>query len=253
MNTGQNSTLAQIGSRLAWIGMLVAVASAQATATSGLGYQFGFWHFSTGFAMIGGSFWIGAGGAIIALLGLILSRGRPATILSIALLGVVVGAVVAYIPWSWKQALDSYPRIHDITTDVENPPAFVAVRHLRQPGDHPVEHDGAAVAAQQRMAYPDIVTQRVASDQNKAFAAAHAAIRSMRLDVVAADAAEGRIEATHTSPFYGFKDDVVVRVVADGGETRVDVRSKSRLGRSDLGQNARRVRTFIQKLRANLD
>lgn len=252
MNTGQSARLASIGGRLAWIGMLVAVASAQAMATSGLGYRLGLWHFSTGFAMIGGAFWVGAGGAIMALLGLILSRGKPATILAIALLGVVVGGVVAYIPWSWKQALDSNPRIHDITTDVENPPAFVAVRRLRQPDNHPVEYDGAAVAMQQRMAFPDIVTQVVASDQNKAFAAAEAAIRSMGLEVVAANAAEGRIEATHTSLFYGFKDDVVVRVVADGSGARVDVRSKSRLGRSDLGQNARRVRTFIQELRANL-
>lgn len=253
MNTGQSTDLAQIGSRLAWIGMLVAVASAQATATSGLGYRLGLWHFSTGFALIGGAFWVGAGGAILALLGLILSRGKPASILAIALLGVVIGGVVAYIPWSWKQALEANPRIHDITTDVENPPAFVAVRRLREPGDHPVEYDGAAVAAQQRMAYPDIVTQRVASDPTQAFAAAEAAIRAMRLDVVAASASEGRIEAIDTSLFYGFKDDVVVRVVADGSGARVDVRSKSRLGRSDLGQNAKRVRTFIQHLRANLD
>lgn len=253
MNTRQSIDLAQIGSRLAWIGMLVAVASAQATVSSGLGYRLGLWHFSTGFAMIGGSFWVGAGGAIIALLGLILSRGRPSTILTIALLGILVGGVVAYIPWSWKQALDSHPRIHDITTDVENPPAFVAIRRLRQPGDHPVEHDGAAVAAQQRLAYPDIMTQRFAVAPNQAFAAAEAAIRSLGLDVVAASASEGRIEATDTSPFYGFKDDVVVRVVEDGNETRVDVRSKSRLGRSDLGQNAKRVRSFIQNLRAKLD
>lgn len=252
MKSAPRIDLAQIGSRLIWIGMLVAVASAQATVTSGPGYRLGLWHFSTGFAMIGGSFWVGAGGAILALLGLLLNHGRPRPILSIALVGIFVGSVVAYIPWNWKQALDSHPRIHDITTDVENPPAFVEIRHLRQPGDHPVEHDGAAVAAEQRMAYPDIVTQRVASDPNKAFAAAEAAIRAMGLEVVAASAAEGRIEATHTSHFYGFKDDVVVRVVDDGNETRVDVRSKSRLGRSDLGQNARRVRAFLQNLRANL-
>ena len=252
MSEEQNIDLAQIGGRLAWIGLGVAVVSGLAMAASGFGYRLGLWHFSTGFTIIGASFWAGAGGAIVALLGLILCRGKPPQTLAAALLGIVVGGAVVYIPWSWKQALDTHPRIHDITTDVENPPAFLAVKALRQPGDHSVDYDGTAVAAQQRAAYPDLVTQIVASDKNKVFAAAEAALRSMHLDVVAANASEGRIEATDTSFFFGFKDDLVVRVVADGSGARVDVRSKSRLGRSDLGQNARRVRVFLRELRANL-
>lgn len=252
MNTGQLNGLAQIGGRLARIGMWVALTSALAMAVSGLGYRLGLWHFSTGFTIIGFSFWVGAVATLGSLLGLVLSRGKPPQVLAAALLGIAVGGVVVYVPWSWKQNLDNHPRIHDITTDLVNPPAFVAVKALRQPGDHPVEYDGEAVAAQQRAAYPDIVTQVFTSDKSKAFAAAENALRSMSLKVVAANAAEGRIEATHTSFFFGFKDDVVVRVVADDSTTRVDIRSKSRLGRSDLGQNARRVRTFIQKLRTDL-
>lgn len=252
MDTEQNTDLAQIGGRLASIGLWVALVSGLAMAASGFGYRLGLWHFSTGFTIIGASFWAGAAGAISALLGLILSRGKPPQRLAVALLGIAVGGVVAYIPWSWKQNLDTHPRIHDITTDLHNPPAFVAVKALRKPGDNPVEYDGTAVALQQRTAYPDIVTQTFASNQNQAFAAAENALRAMQLEVVAANPTEGRIEATHTSFFYGFTDDIVVRVVADGNGSRVDVRSKSRLGRSDLGQNARRVRAFIQQLRANL-
>jgi uncharacterized protein (DUF1499 family) len=74
----------------------------------------------------------------------------------------------------------------------------------------------------------------------------------MKLKVVDANAAEGRIEATHTSMLYGFTDDVVVRVVADGTGSKVDVRSKSRVGRSDLGQNAKRIRVFLRELQAKL-
>jgi len=66
------------------------------------------------------------------------------------------------------------------------------------------------------------------------------------------NAAEGRIEATYTSMLYGFTDDVVVRVVADGAGSKVDVRSKSRVGRSDFGQNAKRIRTFLRELQAKL-
>jgi len=66
------------------------------------------------------------------------------------------------------------------------------------------------------------------------------------------NAAEGRIEANTTSMLYGFTDDVVVRVVADGAGSKVDVRSKSRVGRSDLGQNAKRIRAFLRELQAKL-
>lgn len=252
MNTQQTSGMAGLGGRLALIGMVVALGSAAAMALSGFGYRLDLWHFRTGFAIIRWSFWIGAGAGVVALAGLILSRGRPPKVLAAALVGVVVGAAVAYIPWSWKQTLDALPYIHDISTDVQNPPAFVAVKKLRKEGDHPVEYDGPEVAEQQRKAYPDITTLIMVADKDKVFAAAEQAIRAMKLEIVEANAAEGRIEATHTSLFYGFKDDMVVRIVADGIGSRVDVRSKSRVGRSDLGQNAKRIRTFTRMLQANL-
>jgi uncharacterized protein (DUF1499 family) len=253
MSTGQTTGVARLGGTLALIGMIVALACAVAMAASGFGYRLDLWHFRTGFTIIRWSFWIGAGAAVVSLLGLILSRGKPPKMLAAALVGIAVGAVVAYIPWSWKQTLDAHPYIHDITTDIQNPPAYVAVKGLRKAGDHPVEYDGPEVAEQQRKAYPDLITLTVASDKNKVFAAAEAAVRTMKLEVVEANVDEGRIEATHTSLFYGFKDDVVVRVVADGNGSRVDVRSKSRVGRSDLGQNAKRIRTFMQTLQANLN
>lgn len=252
MNTQQTSGMARLGSRLALIGMVVALASGLAMALSGFGYRLDLWHFRTGFAIIRWSFWIGAGAGVLALLGLILSRGRPPKILAAALVGIAVGGVVTYIPWSWMQTLKSVPYIHDITTDIENPPAFVAVAALRTEGDHPVAYDGEEIGSQQRQAYPDITTQILVADKDKVFAAAEKTVRQMKLEVVEANAAEGRIEATHTSLFYGFKDDMVVRIVADGIGSRVDVRSKSRVGRSDLGQNAKRIRTFIRMLQANL-
>lgn len=252
MNVQQTSGVTRLGGRLALIGMVVALASGLAMALSGFGYRLDLWHFRTGFAIIRWSFWIGAGAGVVALLGLILSRGKPPKILAAALLGIAVAGVVTYIPWSWMQTLKSVPYIHDITTDTQNPPAFVAVAALRREGDHPVAYDGEEIGSQQREAYPDLTTQILVADKDKVFAASEAVLREMKLEVVEANAAEGRIEATHTSLFYGFKDDVVVRVVADGIGSRVDVRSKSRVGRSDLGQNAKRIRTFMQKLQASL-
>lgn len=241
-----------IGKRLVMAGLVVALASAAAMVFSGIGYQLGLWHFRTGFMILRWAFWFAAAGAVLSLLGLILAAPRPPKILAAAIVAIAVGVTAVYIPWSYKRTVDSLPFIHDITTDVQNPPAFVAVKSMRKEGDHPVEYDGPEVAAEQQKAYPDLVPLTVVADKNTVFKAAEAALQSMKLEIVDANAGEGRIEATHTSLLYGFKDDVVVRVVAEGAGTKVDVRSKSRVGRSDVGQNARRIRAFLKKLQANL-
>lgn len=241
-----------IGKWLAVIGLVLAVACALGAVLSGIGYRMDLWHFRTGFMIIRWAFFGALAAALLSVLGLIIARGKPRQVLVAGLLGLVIGAVTAYIPWNWKQTLDSYPYIHDITTDVQNPPGFVAVIALRKEGDHTVEYDGPEVAEQQRQAYPDLITLIIPTETDRVFAAAEAALRAMKLNVVDANAEEGRIEATHTSMLYGFTDDVVVRIVADGAGTKVDVRSKSRVGRSDLGQNAKRIRAFLRELHAQL-
>jgi uncharacterized protein (DUF1499 family) len=232
--------------------LLVALASAAAMVFPGIGYRLGLWHFRTGFTVMRWAFWFAAGGAIASLLGLLLIRARPPKMLAAALSGIVVGAITVYIPWSYKNTVDSLPYIHDITTDVQNPPAFVAVRTLRKEGDHPVDYDGPEVAAQQQKAYPDLMPLTVPAEKDKVFQAAEAALRAMKLEVVDANAREGRIEASDTSLLFGFKDDMVVRIAAQGAGTKVDVRSKSRVGRSDVGQNAKRIRAFLRELQAKL-
>jgi uncharacterized protein (DUF1499 family) len=145
---------------------------------------------------------------------------------------------------------NAVPPIHDITTDIADPPLFVRVAALRKPEDHPVAYDGPSVGEQQRRAYPDLVPLVLKAPHDKVFAAAQGVLASMGLEPVEADAAQGRIEATATSLLFGFKDDVVVRIADDPGGTRVDVRSKSRVGRNDLGVNAKRIRAFRVKLNA---
>jgi uncharacterized protein (DUF1499 family) len=82
------------------------------------------------------------------------------------------------------------------------------------------------------------------------FARAVEAARALGWEIVAAVPADGRLEATDRTRWFGFRDDVVVRVRPDGAGTRVDIRSVSRVGRSDLGTNARRIRAFVEALRA---
>jgi uncharacterized protein (DUF1499 family) len=85
----------------------------------------------------------------------------------------------------------------------------------------------------------------------RAFLRALEAARDMGWEIVDSDPARGRIEATDTTPWYGFKDDVVVRVRAEGSGSRIDVRSVSRVGRSDVGTNARRIEDYLEKLSAD--
>lgn len=106
-----------------------------------------------------------------------------------------------------------------------------------------------AVATAQRNAYPDIAPLNLPVPPREAFDRALAIVRARGWDVVSADADEGRIETTDTTFWFGFRDDVVIRVTPSAGGSRVDLRSVSRVGRGDAGTNAHRIRAFVEALR----
>ena len=252
MNTQQSPGPARLGSRLVVVGSLVAVASAAAMVFSGIGYRLDLYHFRVGFTILRWAFWFALAGAALSVAGLVITRGRPRKTLVAAIIGTAVGVVAAYVPWSLKQTVDTLPFIHDISTDTANPPDLIAAAKLRKPGDHSVTYDGVEVAGLQQKAYPDLAPLTTSAASEKVFEAAKAAIASMGMQLVDADPATGRIEASQTSLLYGFTDDMVVRIATGADGTKVDLRSKSRVGRSDLGQNAKRIRVFLAKLRAGL-
>jgi uncharacterized protein (DUF1499 family) len=140
--------------------------------------------------------------------------------------------------------------IHDITTDTEDPPPFVALYALRQTTFNGPGYGGEKIARIQKAAYPDIQPLDLADDPARAFERALHAARGMGWRIVAAVPEEGRIEATATTPLLRFKDDVVIRVRSRGAGSRIDARSKSRLGKSDLGANAKRIRAYFRALSA---
>lgn len=239
------------GKWLTVIGLVVAVLCVLAAMTSGFGYRMGLWHFRTGFLILRAAFFTALAAAALSLAGLILAKGAKGA-LAPGIAGLVIALGFAYVPWQWKQTADSLPHIHDITTDIDNPPQFVAAAKLRKEGDHPAAYDGREVAAKQKEAYPDLAPLVVNAPREKVFEAAKAAIGAMSLTPTDANPVEGRLEASHTSFWYGFTDDMVVRITEAPDGTRVDVRSKSRVGRSDLGQNAKHVRAFLTRLKAEL-
>lgn len=228
--------------------LVAALAAAVLLLASGLGNRLGWWPYRTGFEVLRWASYVGlaaAAAAIIALAIPALRAGR-ARVLAGAL---AVGIAVAYVPWQWQQRAQSLPRIHDITTDTVNPPQFLAVLPLRAGAPNTAAYGGKEIADQQLKGYPDIRPLDLAVPPGVAFGRARDAAESMGWEIVASDPATGRIEATATTLWFGFKDDIVVRVSPSEQGSRIDVRSVSRVGRSDVGTNAKRIREYLAKLR----
>ena len=233
--------------KLLRVPLLLAVVSLVLLGLSGVGVRLGWWPYAFGFTLLRWVVGIGSAAAVLALVGLALPKGRSAALPSL-LLSIVIGAAAAWMPWQMAQQAKSLPRIHDISTDLDNPPAFVAVLPLRANAANPATYGGAEIASAQRSAYPDIQPLILAAPLTDVFAAALAEAKKMDWEIVGQDPQQGRIEATATTFWFGFKDDIVVRIAEVNGKTRVDVRSVSRVGKSDIGKNAARIRSYLGAL-----
>lgn len=230
----------------AFLPLWLALLAAAAVVASGYGARFGLWDWRTGFQILQWSPYAGAAIAALAVAFMLVPKLRTGRLAALAA-ALVVGAAVAWFPWSWLQTARAAAAINDIATDTANPPEFVAIVPLRAGATVPATYPGTT-ANLQRRAYPDIVPLELALPPAAAHARALDAARAMGWEIVAADAAAGRIEATATTQWFGFRDDVVVRVTPTPTGSRVDVRSVSRVGRSDLGTNARRIRAYVALL-----
>jgi uncharacterized protein (DUF1499 family) len=188
---------------------------------------------------------LGAIAVLLSLIGLIRPGGK-----GMALAGFVLGLIAVAMPVNSINTARHSP-IHDVSTDRDNPPQFVAVLPLRTAAKavNSTDYD-AKTAELQKETYPDIGPLHLDVPPAQAFDRALGAGRGMGWEIVATDPAQGRLEATATTFWFGFKDDIVVRITPEGTGSRVDVRSLSRIGRSDVGANARRVRDYLAKVKA---
>jgi Protein of unknown function (DUF1499) len=240
----KGTRLCRIGCWTAAIGLLLVAISA--------GHRFGIIGWQAAFGALGLSGLLMIIALITAGLGLLRSGGsagsasRPATwlalVAALAVTGVNVNGMRSF----------SAPPIHDITTDLVNPPMFVDAIPIREAAGaaNPPMYFAAEVAPLQAKAYPDLATIVIPAPADQVFEKSVATAKALGWEIIAAVPAEGRIEATATTPWIGFKDDVVIRIVNAGTETRVDLRSKSRVGRGDAGMNAKRIRAFRDRLTA---
>ncbi len=246
-----------------WGGKLVlslGIASPVAALVGALGAAWGVWHFSTGFLGL-------AAALVLAVLAIAIgagtgARNRKKGIVAPKLsrwIGMALG--VAMIGWLASVAIPAFtvPAIHDISTDLADPPQFQMLALRKDNWDAiPSTSDAATkvMSPQQRWevihreAYGDIRTVRINEPVVDVISKADRLAKVRGWEVAVSDPVQGRLEATATSTFFRFKDDVVLRVkpTEDGTGSVVDMRSVSRMGVSDIGVNAKRVRAFLADL-----
>jgi uncharacterized protein (DUF1499 family) len=237
-----------LGSSLAWLGVFLAVACGIAELMGGVGYRFGWWTFGSGIQIIRWSATVAAAAAVVAVIAILMalwSGPRRALVIGVIALALSLAAVgpPAMLAYQAKRL----PVIHDISTDTVNPPRYVAVLPLRQGATNSTDYS-ARTAEQQKKGYPDISPAILDVPPAQAMQLAERAALAMGWQIVAIAPEDLRIEATATSWLFHFKDDVVIRITAHDKGSRVDMRSLSRVGRGDFGVNAKRIRTFMERL-----
>ncbi|PJX26703.1 hypothetical protein CAP50_02740 [Psychrobacter sp. L7] len=209
-------------------------------------YKYGIVDLGTAFA--GFSLAMLAGGAALIMLLLQALFKRHTLSFRTTIITMLLASSSILIPLTMLHKAKSVPPIHDISTDLTNPPKFVAIIPLRADAPNPATYSGTESAAQQRVAYPDLSTLSYPQSKSTLLKACEQAASSLDWELVVIDADTGIVEATDTTPWFGFQDDVVIRITDAGSKRLVDIRSKSRIGGSDLGKNAERIRRFVKEL-----
>lgn len=267
MQAPADSTVAKANLMLKVVGIVALVAG---LAIAGLalvavaGVWIGWWNFGTGFQLLFNIVvpWgriIGVVCLLDAATILVLARALRATnggaMTALAVVGCLAAFIAVGIPSSYRPADDAnVPPIHDISTDVADPPQFVAVLPLRADAPNTVEYGRSQgmtpedLARLTRDAYPDLVPRMLDVPPAAAFERALAAVSELGWALVAQDPSALRIEATDTTFWFRFKDDIVIRIRPAQNGSIVDARSVSRVGGGDAGTNARRLRAFFDRL-----
>lgn len=232
---------------LPWAVLVVGLLAPAMMAAGALGTRFGAWDFRTGFQFVFTAAFVAAAVLVlgIAVLVFALRAGRSGAGLPIGagLAGAVL--VLAVLGWQFRLAT-TRPAIHEVTTDPTDPPAFSAALALR--GDKANPLADAETLERRAGAHPRLAPIATALPPPAAFDRAVRTAEQLGWRIVNEDPRAGRVEAVATTFWFGFKDDVAIRVRAgDSGGATVDLRSASRVGESDLGANAARVLRFAAR------
>lgn len=238
----------------------LAIGAAAVIAIAGPGTRLGFWDYGTGLTIMRSMKLPAIAVAGLAFVSFFIALFKARGLAALMFVAAAAAGGAAIVPVKFEQLVDANPFIHDITTDFDNPPQIVAGSAL--PRKNPAEyagkemapHSDLTIAEAQKKAFPDIRPTVVNLRVEKAVKHVRTILEEMNMDILqeGSSGARSTIEAAYTSMWFGFTDDFVVRLISEGERTRVDVRSKSRVGVSDLGANAHRISDFFSKLQARL-
>ncbi|VAX08801.1 hypothetical protein MNBD_ALPHA03-1843 [hydrothermal vent metagenome] len=247
MNIGQKKTF--LGAQIIWLLALLLILVVMA---GGPGVHLGLWAPIDGFVLsLKGGFMGGIALAGLSLLVIVIMavkktcRGLGKAILALCI-GLLLAAPVAYLRLSGGGGV---PAIHDITTDLVNPPKFIALVGKRGEGANSLEYDSEKLIPLQKEFYPNIGPIMTSADPQAAFIQARDVAADLGWVILGLDTSEiefgaGRFEATDYSFWFKFADDIVVVVKETETGSQIDLRSVSRVGVSDLGVNAKRIKSF---------
>lgn len=245
--------------RLTRLGLILSVGAVLAALIAALGSGQGIWHFGAGFTILRYAFFAAIAGGLIALVALVLARrAKGAKLAGLNLVALVLSlGFVLYLGAQIRTAR-TVPAIHDAATNLDDLPQFSVLKVREDNLEKIPDNDDPRLKALDpesrwkaihRQAYGDLKTVRVPWTPAETVRRAEAVARERGWEVAKADTAAGTLEATETSLFFRFKDDVVLRARPDGqGGSNVDMRSISRVGGSDVGMNAKRIRAFLKDL-----
>lgn len=226
--------------RFSWGAALIGLAAIGLFAASVWGYRQERFSVLRALDVAGWGVWAALVGTLFSLAILTLWLRRRGGGLGPALLGLALSMPVLAAGLGWTYAERTTPPINDISTDTDNPPVFW---FTATPSDYP-----AANAAPQRAAYPELRALELELPLDSTFDLVLGLVEERGWEVLSADPDEAQIEAIATSRLYGFKDEVAIRVVETNTGSRIDVRSRSRVGRIDRGANAGRIEAFLSDL-----
>jgi len=173
-----------------------------------------------------------------------------------AAIGILLPLLMAIWPLAYLQAYRNMPALNDVTTDLASPPRFTVLAKQRVESNNGPVYPTARFAELQQKSYPDLRTFVIDRPVEETFELVEETAARLKWKVVLADAPVGKtakgglLEAIDQTLVMGFTDDIVVRVEGNLNRSRVDVRSASRYGAVDLGQNATRLRRFLAELKA---
>ncbi len=226
--------------------LLVSLAAFLLVTLPGPLYKFGLVELGTAFASFKYAVITGIAALILLMIQLLFKRKTSS--FTSAAVAIIFSLIAIIMPLRMMSTANSVPAIHDISTDLTTPPEFEAIAPLRADAPNSIEYAGNETAKQQSKAYPELQTLSYTQSKAVLVAAIEQTAQNLNWNLVNTDPNTGLIEATDSTLWFGFKDDVVVRVEDKGSERLVDIRSKSRIGSSDLGKNAERIGTFIKEL-----